>query len=318
MENSNEKKEVDLFDILSMLSRKCAGMIMAVGHALAWILRFAYRKRSFVVVAVVAALVFTAYWSRPTNRRYQMEAEIRINVIDAFYFHDQVASLNRFCVNNDRVAMSSLLGLKPQVCNRILSANSFFYIDKLRDGTPDEVCYGRYVADTTKRQMEDRLLIRLVVSDTTNMALLQKGLQYYFDHNPIVVKMNAERLSQLDGRISSIGKEVQLLDSLRRIQYFKKTDPDMKLDGSLFLTEKDKQLYHGDILSLEKDMNSNQYERVVNANSVNFASEFVLIKVLNTFQRTLALSLPISLLAFFFLALLLDKRGAIKDFLERK
>jgi hypothetical protein len=65
-------------------------------------------------------------------------------------------------------------------------------------------------------------------------------------------------------------------------------------------------------------MNSNQYERVVNANSVNFASEFVLIKVLNTFQRTLALSLPISLLAFFFLALLLDKRGAIKDFLERK
>jgi hypothetical protein len=40
--------------------------------------------------------------------------------------------------------------------------------------------------------------------------------------------------------------------------------------------------------------------------------------VLNTFQRTLALSLPISLLAFFFLALLLDKRGAIKDFLERK
>ena len=116
---------MDLFDILSMLSRKCAGMIMAVGHAFAWILRFAYRKRSFVVVAQWWRRWFYGLLVPPNQSPLSDGSRNRINVIDAFYFHDQVASLNRFCVNNDRVAMSSLLGLKPQVCNRILSANSF-------------------------------------------------------------------------------------------------------------------------------------------------------------------------------------------------
>lgn len=318
MENKNNEQEVDLLDIITL----CFSKINSFFHSLlslgAWFLRFVYRHKKAFLAVLVAAVAFSFFWSRPENRKYRMEAEIRINVMDAFFYHDMVDVIDHYCKNSDQGLMCGMLGLDENMCNRIKRAQSFFYVDKLKDGTPDEICYeDKYIADTTKRQMEDRLLIRVVVTDTTDMNKIKNGLQYYFDNNPMVSRMNKERMAQLDGKINSLTNESVLLDSLRRNEYFHKSNPDVKLGGSLFLTEKDKQLYHGELLNLENTMNKVRYEKAVSATSVNFVSDFFMVKIVNNLFITFIISFSLMFLTAFLILLVLEKKKQIVDFLEK-
>ena len=319
MENNNEDKEIDLIALLKFCGNKFSSLFHFFGKVAVWVLRFLYRKRIQFGVAIVLALAFSLFWSRPGHRQYRVEAEVRINVMDAFYFHNLINNLDLFCKNNDKQGLCNQLHIDCDESDKLLRASSFFYVDKLKDGTPDEVCYDdNYVPDSTKTQMEDRLLIRLVVSDTTDMAILQQGLLYYFNHNPMIERMNQERVAQLDSRIGNLTQETVLLDSLRRNEYFNHRTPEMKLSGSLFLTEKDKQLYHGELLDLEAKKSQSQYEKVVNSNSVNFVSGFILVKILNNFVFTFAVSLVMALFLCFVISLVHDKHKQIIAFLEKE
>lgn len=314
---TDNEKDIDLVQIFIKVGDFFGRIWSSLGNLVAFVIRFSYRKRLYFLGALLASVAFTAWWARPSHRVYQMETEVRINMLDAFFFNDQINRLDLLCQNGDYLSLSHQLGLSPAACERFKRTESFFIVDKLCDGTPDEVCYGKYKADTTQRQMDDRLLIRLSVSDTSNFSQLRAAMLYFFDSNPVISKMNVERLAQINGRINSIGREVSILDSLRYKEYFKEKEPQMHLDGSMIVSEKDKRLYHSDILSLKKDEDDNVYEKTVNGDCVNFVSDFFLVKVDNGYVQTFIYSLIGFFILTFFIALFVDRRQQMKAWLEK-
>ena len=317
MENQKEGQEIDLLRILSVCVRQLKVWLACLCNFLVSSLRFAYKKRKYMVCTVICAAFFTAFWARPSHRSFQMESEIRIHVLDAFFFKDMVSDLNHMCLNNDRSSLARVLGVGEDVARKLNSANSFFIVDKLCDGTPDEVCFGEYVADTTKVIMKDRLLVQLVISDTSLVDSISNGIIRYFDSNPYVSQSNRERVYQIDDQIASIDNEVQMLDSLRKFEYFKKTTTEMKLTGPLIVSEKSKELYYNDILTLENSRNEKMFERAVSSKSVNFIRNFVLINVQNKYIPTFFISFFIFAGIALIIALLVDEKARIKSFLER-
>lgn len=317
MENQKEGQEIDLVSVLSACTKQVKKFFSCLGNGFVWCLRYAYKSKKYMFSALVCAVAFTAYWARPAHRGFQLESEMRIHVLDAYFFNDLVANLNHMCVNNDRAGLAKVLGVGDDVSKKVSSVNSYFFVDKLRDGTPDEVCYGKYEADTTKIIMQDRLMVRLVVTDTSLVDSISNGILRYFNQNSYVCQNNRERVAQIDDQIKSIDKEVLMLDSLRKYEYFLKAGKEMKLNGPLIVSEKNKELYYNDILSLEKIRNEKLFERAVYSNCATFIRDFVLVKVQNKYIPTFILSLIAFVGIFFVLALFMGEKSRIKDFLEK-
>ena len=316
MEKNNGVEEIDLIELLSICWRKLYAFIQGIVGILVWCVRLIYKKRLYFVAATLISAAIAAYIARPSNRSYRMEAEMRINVMDAYFFHDLVNTLDLFCKNKDHNSLCYNLQMDCDDCERIQKAQSFFYIDEMKDNRPDRICYGEYKADSTSQVMEDRLLVRLVIKDSTDINKFKDGLLHYFRNNSIAYKTNNERIEQLEGKIAMLKNETELLDSLRRNEYFKKTNPDLRLSGSLFLTEKEKQLYHTQLLDLESRLNEAKYQKAINADPVNFVSDFYLVKVENGLMKTfIYLFIGVNVLCFLIMAYL-AKRKKIISFLE--
>lgn len=317
MDNQNNEKEIDLVSILAVCGRKLKALFKNFGRALSWSLRFAYKNKAYMLGAFVCAILFAAFWGRPSNRKFQMETELRVNVLDSYFFNDMVTSINHMCDNSDVAGLSKSLNVAPDVAKTLCSVNSFFIVDKLCDGTPDEVCYDEYKADTTKQIMKDRLLIRIVISDTTLVDSISKGLIYFFSSNPYVMENNKERLSQIEEGIGSINNEMLMLDSLRKYEYFKSKVREMQLEGPLIVSEKNKQLYYNDILSLEKSRNEKAFERAVMSTSVMWARDFVMTKVYNKYFKSFILSFIFFGIIALLLGFVTGEKAQIKEFLSK-
>lgn len=317
MENQKEGQEIDLVSVLSVGVKQVKKFFSCLYSGFVWCLRYAYQNKKYMVAALFCSVLFTAYWARPAHRGYKMETEMRIHVLDAYFFNDMLANLNHMCLNNDRVSLAKSLGLGEDVAKKVSGVESYFIVDKLCDGTPDEVCHGKYEADTTKTIMKDRLIVSLVVSDTSLVDSVSNGIIRYFDSNLYVNQNNRERVSQIDDQIRSIDNEVLMLDSLRKYEYFLKAGKEMKLNGPLIVSEKNKELYYNDILSLEKARNEKMFEKAVYSKSVSFIRNFVLVKVQNMYIPTFIFSLIAFVGIFFVLSLLVGKREEIKAFLEK-
>lgn len=317
MGDQQEGKEIDLLKVLSVCARYIVGLFVKLGNVLVWSLRYVYQNRKYLVAAFVCAIAFTLYWARPTHRSYKMESELRINVLDAYFFNDMIANLNHMCLNDDHAGKAKALGVGQDVAKKLISSNAFYVVDKMCDGTPDEVCYDSYKADTTKIIMKDRLLVNLVVADTAFVDSISNGIIRYFNRNPYVCKSNSERVAQIDDQIMSVDNELLMLDSLRKYEYFKKTATEMKLNGPLIVSEKNKELYYNDILSLEKLRNEKLYARAVYSNSVNFIRDFVLVKVQNKYIPTFFLSFFVFVVISLAIGFVVEEKAKIKAFLER-
>lgn len=317
MENQKDEQEIDLIHILSVVWRQLKGFCSWVYGLAVWCLRFVYKERMYLLGALGCAVAFTLFWARPANREFQMESEIRISVLDAFYFKEGIAGLDYKCKNKDAAGLAQSLKIPFDVAEEVKQIRGYYIVDLMKDGTPDEVCYGEYEADSTKQIMKDRLELRVMVGDSSKIALVANAILRYFEENDYVTGVNKRRLVQLDDRISNLNKEVVMLDSLRKYEYFVKRGKEMKLEGPLIVTEKSQQLYYNDILSLAKQRDESTLERIVYPNALNYVRDFVMVKETNKYPRTFAYSFLAFAALALFIAFFVQNRKAIKAFLEK-
>ena len=90
------------------------------------------------------------------------------------------------------------------------------------------------------------------------------------------------------------------------------------IDKTLVLNEKDKKLYHDDILTLEREKQSLIWTKEVKRDCVYFTSEFKISnKPINNLKKTLMKFIPISIIIGFLFALIFNYRKDIISFLNK-
>ena len=319
---TQEKKELDLIDVLRIFFKSIQSFIFLIWNIFTWLFRFLFQAKWILLGAIGCGILISFYWSRPDSLRYKGETEMRINIHDAYFYKNQIDLLDSYCKNRNKTSLFQTLHLTSAEANTLLSINSYFFIVR-RDGISDRVDYGNEFdpkKDTINNRMNDRLLLVAISKDTAIYPSLLGKIKNFLESNPIISEENAIRLKHIDEKIEMINNEIHLLDSLRKKEYFsKEAETQAKLDQTILLSERERRLYHNDILGLEYSIQGLQWEKEIKPDGVRFLTPFKVDSTpVNNLKRSLFRFIPLFFVLGCFVAFGWRYRREIYKFLSDK
>ncbi len=318
-----EKKELDLVDIIRIIFYYIRKIACKIGDFSVWLLRFFFQVKWILTVAIVCGILFSLYKSM--NPLYCGKTEIRVNVYDAYFYRDLTNTLDLYMLDEDKSSLIQALDLTPKEANSLLSIDSYFFINKnykysgaIKVDYPNE--FESIKSDTNDIRLNDRLLLTVISKDPAIYAKLPGKIKNFYENNVVVSEENAIRMRHIDEKMGMINTEIQLLDSLRKKEYFKKeTASQAKLDQTILLSEKERRLYHDDILGLEYAIQGLQWEKEIKSDGVRFMSPFRVDPIpVNNLRKSSIKYVPAFFILGCFIALGWKFRKKIYQFLSEK
>lgn len=321
--DQNTKSELDLVVICAAFFGWLKGIFKSIGRFLVALLRLAWKKRITMAVAFVLGIIagysFVAY----ENYEYKIEAEaqLRANTTDANTVYEVLTALDNQCLSKRFDQVAKTLNISEDSAEMIKRVEPLYWIDTRHDGFATRVDKDKsYLKDTSVVRMNDRLQIKVTISDLSMLPKLSALLQGYICNNE---RINYRHQLQLESDrmfAEKYGHEVMILDSLRAIEYFgaMSSQNKVQIDGPMIVSNKDKQLYHDQIIALQGQRQDYLNSMIRNAYCVEFVNEFVMTKLSPRW-----LKVPVfGGIAFMFFALVCcyftSRKNRIKAFLEKE
>jgi hypothetical protein len=242
-----EKKQseinlLDLFSILFAWLRKVFhGLLVYMGK----LSRLIYRRKWYVAATVVAGVAVGLYLSRPAARIYKAEGTALILGADAQTVRQVFRQLENSDPRNPYTSLTGKLNLPDSVADNIVQLAAYYMIDYMRDSVADKVDYldSHSLTDTMNVRMRDRVHIRL-------------------NSNAVILSQYNARINDLKNQISICDRELNRIDSLAAMYYFREKDnAQLSFEkNSLIMGEQRKQLFYGDLMRIQEYRNHAQLE----------------------------------------------------------
>lgn len=270
-----ENQDLDLLDVLKGIGNAILKGVMALLRAFGWVFRLIFEYKYVCIACMVLFGVLGCYLNK--KRVYRAETDLKLNSYSSYFVKDILDPLHLQSISRDTVNLSSELNLSPKDAGALSDIRSFFYIDVQNNGTPDYIDYlGSFDAnDTSMSILPWRLRVRVECTDTSVFSKLTEAISFMLTNNEQIKKENELRSAQLDERIAFVDREIQLLDSLRRKEYFqKKRELSVAMDKAILLNEREMKLFHADLLDLNKVKQEMEWERNFYSQGFIFENDF--------------------------------------------
>ncbi len=201
---------------------------------------------AFIAIGFIVAFSFYKI-STPV---YVSTMMAQVNVLDNTFMINEVNEIGSV---QSTPVLSQLLSVPDTIAKSILALNAYYGIDQ-GDGILsyiDTKNRFRYDPDNSARRIPRVFYIQAKVSDESVLPLIEKGIINVLNTNAYIVEANDIRLQQVRERLTQVNYQLNLLDSVQRTDYFKNPRDLRASSGQLLLmNEKDRKLYHDDILGL--------------------------------------------------------------------
>jgi hypothetical protein len=190
----------------------------------------------------------------------------------------KINKLHAFCSENNQVALSIALTMKPESVKNISDISAYWIIDMSKDGIPDYVDYkGNHGAyDTINIRMQDRFDIRVKINSPQDLNLVRDGIIKFIESDSLYQQRNRLRLRQNLDLLTHLNYDILQLDSLQKVKYFEETR-NMKPSGGgqiVFMQEQKTQLVYGDIYALFERKQKLESEQDLYKGVVTVLSDF--------------------------------------------
>lgn len=306
----NDEREIDLIDLMTRFFSWCGKVFKSGAQKITY---FLIRSFFFYLAAIVLVIVLTLLQGRLVSMYYYCEMVVQSKAVNS----TEAVNL----VNN----WNYVSQLSDSLANNIRSINGTFVLDYNRDGVGDdfEVYRGSFSRDTAivNHRLSDVFCVQAQIYNADNRETLdeiKEELFKYLEKDSWVISRNKIRQDEANATIALIDKEMLVLDSLKHSDYFDANEKyKMEKNGALMMvSEKDKHLYHNDMLSLlsrkqsvERDLYPEAFKVIqdfntpmvsVNNATSNFKNNLVIVMLLTTL-----------------IALLFDQRKNIKLLVEK-
>lgn len=306
---NNNEREIDLIDLMGRFFNWFGNICKTVFLG---ILYFIVRNRYLYLVVIFVAAVVSVIKIKTEVEYYNCEMVVRTNSISSSEALRMINTWNYVQSIGDDAISSAIKVI-----------NGFFMLDYNRDGIYDgmEVYSAKEVTDTAKinDRMNDIFCVKAQIYNA-NMSLtkISRALIDYMSSDPWVVERNKFRLDKDQEIVDRINEEIYALDSLKSVDYFsnKNLYDIERNDGLLLVGEKNKYLYHKDILDL-----LNRKHKI--EESLNNQDPFVIIRdfsvpmvAVNNPHNIFTNSLIKMLLVSTVIILIFDRRKRIKLLIE--
>jgi hypothetical protein len=319
MSASNPENEIDLPELFKRMSRALGRMFHSLGIFLIVSIVFLLRKWLPLGLSVVAGLGVAILVWKTSDSYYTSDLALRVNIEPTDEVITHVNRLNTFCRENEKTRLAEAISLTHEQTANIQDIEGFWVIDNGNDGVPDYVDYqGKHnVYDTINPAMDDRLNIRVRISQPQELVNVRNGIISYINSHPLFQQRNALRLKQNTEMLARLEYDIDRLDSLQNIIYFV-NNKNEKTGQLVFLQEQKTQLLHDDIYKLYGKKQDLEEECSIYGNIVTVISDFSIPAERDNGGRYYA---KIFVPVFFFVALILliiqANRKKLKEIYER-
>ncbi|MBN2767022.1 MAG: hypothetical protein JXR27_11675 [Paludibacteraceae bacterium] len=320
-----EKKqnEINLLDLMSMF----VAWLRTVGHKLLiWsgnIVRLMYRKKWYVMAVLFIAFAFGQYLARPSERVYKAEGTALILGPDAQTVRQIFRQLENADARNEHTSLATKLNLPDSVASNVQEIKAFYMIDFLRDSVADKVDFSdsHSLTDTMNVRMRDRVYIRMKTKNIAQVPQVEAAIVHFLNSNVVVKAQYKAKINDLQNQISICNRELNRIDSLAGLYYFRDNDnAQMSFErNTLVMGEQRKQLFYGDLMRIQQLRNDAEMRLSKFTQPVEIPSALVVSPVpINSRFKFAVYSLLFGLIAGLVLAGFLESISIIMQFLKEK
>lgn len=317
---NNQEQEIDLIDVMTRFFKWIGNVIVGLAKALKnmalWIIMFIIRNWVLYGCAFVLFIGLTIYeGTKPLYYDCNMRLECRC--INSSYAINLVNAWNY------------KIELPEEICKDIRAVEASYLLDYNGDGHADavEAYSSQAMKDTTswytRKRMAHIFDINFIINiseDSTIIDSIRNAVMTYLSKDKWIVKQNVLWQRESRNRINRLEKEIEILDSLQKKEYFNSDDNrrfGTERDGSyLMISEKDKRLYHGDLIGLTNSKLSaehNLYDepfRIIKDISIP-------VSPVNTIAKNAKSSFIIVMILATIAILIYDRRKSLKSLIQK-
>jgi hypothetical protein len=284
--------EIDLLDLFRRMGRT----LNRWGHVLreAFLISIVFLLKRWLPLGLSIALgIGVSYLLKTTSKSfYTSDLVLRNNliIVDKLTLKEisgttseiisKINKLHNFCLEDNSIALSAALSMKPEMVENISDINAYWVIDQNRDGIPDYVDYkgNHNPYDTINVRMQDRLDVRLKINSPQDLNLVSDGIIKFIESDSLYQQRNRLRLKQNRDLLTRYNFDILQLDSLQKVKYFEETRNMKPNTGGqmIFLQEQKTQLFYNDIYNIYTRKQLLESERDLYKGVVTVLSDFSL------------------------------------------
>jgi hypothetical protein len=278
MSKTTTEDEIDLLDLFKKMGRTIAKWFRAIGNGLLISLVFLLKNIFPLLASIIVGIGLSYIFKWSTKPFYNSEITLRNNAVPNSEMISYVNRLNLLLKERNHAAIAEALSIPKEKALSIRDLKASWIIDMNKDNIPDYADYeNKYnVYDTINVRMEDRLIIKVSVTNPLNLPLLKEGILSYINSNGVFKLQNEFRLKKADELLVRLNYDIKQLDSLQKIKYYEETkNMQPKIGGQIvFLQEQKTQLVYEDIYNLYSRKQVLDEEKDVYPELVTVISDF--------------------------------------------
>ena len=290
----------------------------------------------FIIIAFAIAGYLTGTLMLNISKPYyKTSATIQSNTIENASLIDYINRIHLLSKNRDSLTLAKELSISVTEATKIKDLQAFWMIDLNKDGIADEIDYkNSFIPDTISKAQRiiNKFTIQLYTFDPAIIPDIQSGLETYIDTYPRIKHISQVKKQNLHNEINRINDEIEILDSLRKYEYFVKDREIRKYEknvikiNELLLKTGDEKvepvrLLHTNILELNNQNLENTRKLELETDPYIFLSSF--IRVNNPVDIETETGITKKIIALFiilsiFISFLIRDRKVIFEFLNKK
>jgi len=324
-ENMEEKnsKEINLLDLILIFFNWLKKLGLNILNVFGNTLRLLYRHKlinCFIFVVCIAVGFF--YLGRSSNREYKAEAMAILNGSISQSVKDVSRQLENFSILSDFTTLSARLSLPDSITKNVTEIKSFYVIDYLNDSTPDLIDFKNKhsLDDTLNIKMPNRLYFRIKTKNVNQVPVFEEAFLNYFNTNERLVREFEVKRNFLSQEIRLINSEINRIDSLAGLSYFKDNNSQIQFTSNqLLVGEQRKQLFYRDFKFLHNEKIKKELEFANYIAPVVLPTGFIVdIRHETGRVKYTAICCLIGLAFSILLSLFLENRKCIFNYLSKK
>ncbi|HEX7492794.1 MAG TPA: hypothetical protein VF346_01130 [Bacteroidales bacterium] len=284
--------EIDLLDIFRRMGKALNRWVHALGKVFLISLVFLLKRWLPLGLSIVLGIGASYLLKMTSLSFYTSDMVFRNNLmlIDKLTLKEisgttaeiisKINKLHNLCLENNSIALSSALSMKPELVKNISDINAYWVIDQNRDGIPDYVDYkgNHNPYDTINVRMQDRLDVRIKINSPQDLNLVSNGIIKFIESDSLYQQRNRLRLKQNRDLLARYNFDILQIDSLQKVKYFEETRNIKPNAGGqmIFLQEQKTQLFYNDIYYIFTRKQQLESERDLYKGVVTVLSDFSL------------------------------------------
>jgi hypothetical protein len=258
---SNHDQEIDLLEVLRIISSKIAAFIRYLKNLSLFIIYFFVKHIViYVIVFVISICISMLYYNLGKKEFYRATMIASSNVVSNPDIINIINNLQRMLREGGRKEVARELGCNDDDMKKIRDLGAVWLVDKNKDGIGDYIDYDYTFdeinarTDTITRRIYTEFAIKLDYTDTSIIKKVKKGILNYLRNNEYIIERDTLRKRQMREFIEKVGKELNQFDTLqKKYNLHILQDPlagkDIK-SQLLMMNEKDIKPLYNEVLSL--------------------------------------------------------------------